>query len=400
MPQTDSSPTPVENDQATHPQAESSAFKQASELVDLMTEDQAAPKDAPIRQPANSAPGQTQADRDAQQQRGWLHSLKTLWISRLLLRWLNPLKSPVFWILLIASVAGSYWRYTQLKETRQEIFQDSQVPKVENFSLGELGDKPFYQTDRDYELLRQFDKGSGTLELKWLLEHYNEYYARYFRFGGLDTTGIQVNQQQFPEIYQMVLDAAEILEVSPPRVYLVQDTGPTIRSTFHQNPIILISANFTWAFSPEQLRYLIAREVGHIKTNHVLYRDMLSVFQEYSDKAVPVKLLQWVRGEQQRLLIEWLLESEITADRAGLVVTGNPEVAAQALVKLKMGANVEFHYGPVNIKEYLQQLKSIQSFNQQGIGVLLAEIQSEHPFMPKRVASLLEFYRQNQQVFQ
>jgi len=58
--------------------------------------------------------------------------------------------------------------------------------------------------------------------------------------------------------------------------------------------------------------------------------------------------MSWIKTGVGLELIEWFKESEITADRAGLTVTGDINVAINALVKLKLGANVDTYYGEIN----------------------------------------------------
>ena len=293
--------------------------------------------------------------------------------------------------------AGLKFNYFQINN---EIITSASSPEIiEKFSLGEYNTPPFYQTDKDYQLIKSFEKHNEALRLEVLLNYYNQYYRKYFRSGRLDVEGIKVTQRQYPIIYQYVKYSCETLNEKIPEIYLTKDDGPNIKAVFWKNPILIISANLTWAFKPEELNYLIAREIGHIKTKHIYYRDLLLVFKEVNESGISGKLMNWIKTSVALKLIEWFRESEITADRAGLTVTGDINIAVNALVKLKLGANVDSYYGKINPDEYIKQLIRVTEKSKKGFGPLLAELKSNCPFLPLRIKNLMEFYKKNQSAF-
>jgi len=281
-----------------------------------------------------------------------------------------------------------------------DIFTSAKSPEVvEQFTLGKYNTRPFYQTKKDYQFIKSFDKHNENLKLEVLLNYYNQYYRQYFRSGRLDVEAIRITENQYPIIYQYVKYSCFSLDVKMPRIYLTKDDGPNIKAAFWKNPILLISANLTWAFKPEELNYLIAREIGHIKTKHIYYRDLLQVFKQVNESGISGKLMSWIKTGVGLELIEWFKESEITADRAGLTVTGDINVAINALVKLKLGANVDTYYGEINPDEYIKQLSTVTDKSKKGFGPLFAELRSNSPFLSLRIKNLIDFYQKNQSAF-
>jgi Zn-dependent protease with chaperone function len=299
--------------------------------------------------------------------------------------------------LVIVAVA---WHFNYINVNFDTFLLSDEATVVEEFVLGDYEKRPFYQTEADYEFIKAFNENRDKYHLDALMEYYNKYYRRYFRSGRLDVDAVRVTSKQYPIIYKYVSFACSALKEKIPRIYLTKDDGPNIRTVYWKDPVLIISANLTWAFKPEELQYLISREIGHIKARHIYYRDLLQVFKQVNEYSIPGKLVKWVDTGISLDFIDWFKHSEITADRAGLTVIGDINVAINALIKLKLGANVDSYYGQINPEEYIKQLSTIKEKSRQGLfGPLLSELRSNTPFLPVRMKNLLSFYSKNSNAF-
>jgi Zn-dependent protease with chaperone function len=131
--------------------------------------------------------------------------------------------------------------------------------------------------------------------------------------------------------------------------------------------IVLNSATIDH-FKDDELKFVLGHEYGHIQNAHVIYHLMV----------------RWVTFPLSLYLQKWKRYSEITADRAGLICSGNLNSSIKALIKLALGS--QKLYENIDVNEYLKQLGELKkTFGR------FQEILLPHPFLPKRVEALRIF---------
>lgn len=102
--------------------------------------------------------------------------------------------------------------------------------------------------------------------------------ARGFMYGQIRLTGVRISPTQFPEAYQMVVEAARAAGLRRvPDAYVVSGNGQInafASGHGHRRFITIYSDLFEIggaARNPEALRFIIGHEVGHIAAGHVSY---------------------------------------------------------------------------------------------------------------------------------
>ena len=288
------------------------------------------------------------------------------------------------------------------RQYRQVIYipEDGSAFELDNYSLGSEGDKPFYQTDGDLRLSRELSRLSDSKASYFFSKKYYEVYKRHYSKGKLMTQMTKVGEDQLPKIYNMVKDACDILGVEKvPNIYITNSNGTNIRVTNRLNPTIFISSDFTWAFKPEELRFLLAREVAHIRLGHLYYLDLIAGMRSFTRMALPKFVSEVIVGSIGIKLMQWYKEAEISADRGALVVTGDMDVALQALVKLNIGANFEDNYPGLNIDAYIKQLSNLKDDRIETASAVIHELENNNPFVTVRVRHLSLWYKENDIIF-
>jgi len=164
-------------------------------------------------------------------------------------------------------------------------------------------------------------------------------------------------------------------------------------------PSIVIGNDFLWAFKPEELRYLIARQIGHIHCKHVYLLDITKGVRSLLDSTLPDFLAKVFLGGLSGNLLEWMKEAQISADRAGLLVTGDVDVACRALIKLNIQASLDDFYGQPNPEVFAIQTVAMGSDRVTTASAALAELKNPNPFLTMRVADLLGFFEANAALF-
>lgn len=204
------------------------------------------------------------------------------------------------------------------------------------------------------------------------------------QFGQTLASAIPVTPQTFPQIDQTVEHCVQVLGIRRPYVVVSNSVGMNACTTgSDENPCIIIGSVLTLAFTPEQLRFIIGHECGHIAMGHVVYHSAITMASSLS-RALPI-IGPAVYKLSAFPLHAWSRRSEITADRAGLLCCGSLDVAERALMQLELGLA---HMPEMNPHTYVT---SSQHYRKGGILRNLGEYAHSHPLLPKRIDALDAF---------
>ena len=132
-----------------------------------------------------------------------------------------------------------------------------------------------YEHPADRSALVALRKLSGfdTL-LRKLFGLFNE---RAFRLTYL-AGAVRVSERQFPHIYELVRDGSYILDLDEvPEVYVTQNPLVNAMALGRDKPFIVITTGMVNLYDPEELRWVVGHELGHILSGHVVYRTMLLI---------------------------------------------------------------------------------------------------------------------------
>jgi Zn-dependent protease with chaperone function len=153
---------------------------------------------------------------------------------------------------------------------------------------------------------------------------------------------IRVDERQFPVLHRALQDAAGILDAEPvPELFVMGDPSFNAWCIGMDKPFILLNSGLVDLMDEDELRWVLAHELGHAMSGHAIYRTILDrlLMLTRSLGAIPIAGL----GARVILagLMEWQRKSELSADRAGLLATQDPAAAYRALMKLASGGHLE-----------------------------------------------------------
>lgn len=146
-------------------------------------------------------------------------------------------------------------------------------------------------------------------------------------------SNFHVTKESCPELYNMVHESAETLDIDRlPEIYTQWSYGINAYTTGYKDNTILVLQSGSVDLMPDpELTFVIGHEMGHIKSGHVLYHMMVQYFaQIISSTVLAGKLIVPI----QLGLNYWYRMSEFTADRAGLLVCQDLEAALGAIMKM------------------------------------------------------------------
>ncbi len=198
--------------------------------------------------------------------------------------------------------------------------------------------KDLYTTEYEHPFDRQaLDRLENTRGLSLLTNKILDY--GFERFLRIKHTGdnIRVNKENLPEIYPLLEEACSILEVNTvPELYLHQEDKIQSFTSGEKRQIVVLSSGAVELLEEQEMLFLLGREIGHIKSRHVLYHMMADSVQVISQIIGDMSLgIGTLLSMPIRIaLLHWHRMAAFTADRAGLLACQEPEVAYKALIKM------------------------------------------------------------------
>jgi Zn-dependent protease with chaperone function len=205
----------------------------------------------------------------------------------------------------------------------------------------------------------------------------------------LQMEGVAVGPKQYPEVYALVEDCARTLGIGVPEVFIQRSevlNAYTLATNDVADVIVLHSALIE-TMEPQELKFIIGHECGHIHNLHVTYNTAAVLL---ADKALMAAFrfipgMIYVAGLIQKgallFLSHWSRCAEITCDRAGAICCGDVVAGQTALAKLATGGGLRLKN--INMDQYIQQIKAAQNSP-----LRLLEMERSHPLTPKRIEAL------------
>jgi Zn-dependent protease with chaperone function len=147
---------------------------------------------------------------------------------------------------------------------------------------------------------------------------------------------VKVSEKQFPHIYNLYKEVCQTMD--PEREYdLFISQTPIVNAGAYgmDNPFIILNSGTIWLLNDEEVSFILGHELGHIMSDHVLYRTMTVLLIQLASMGFPVVGLA-ARAVLVALL-EWYRKSELSSDRAGLLSVQDPEIAMNAMLKMAGG---------------------------------------------------------------
>jgi Zn-dependent protease with chaperone function len=191
--------------------------------------------------------------------------------------------------------------------------------------------------------------------------------------GHVRGNGVRLGPQQLPHLWSKVTAASQKVGLrEPPATYLMQSGGVLnafATKLFGRRFVILNSAlveaceRGVSGVGPTEIDFVIAHETAHLAAGH------LSWF------LLPVRIIPLLGPA-------WSRACEYTCDRAGQAFVGNLETSSRALAILAAGARAG---RALDLDQFVAQRDESGRF-----WMAVYELNSTHPYLPKRIAALRE----------
>ncbi|XP_021713784.1 uncharacterized protein LOC110681922 isoform X1 [Chenopodium quinoa] len=207
-------------------------------------------------------------------------------------------------------------------------------------------------------------------------------------------TSLLVSKNQLPELHQLMLEAAEILNVEPPDLYVRQSPTPNAYTLAisGKRPFVVVHTSLIELLSRKELQAVMAHELGHLKCDHGLwltYANILSL----GAYVIP-GVGGFIASSIEEQLTRWLRAAELTCDRAALLVAQDPKIVVSVLMKLSGGC--PSLVDQLNVDAFLEQARSYDKASSSPMGWYISNAQTRqlsHPLPVLRAREIDEWSR-------
>lgn len=214
--------------------------------------------------------------------------------------------------------------------------------------------------------------------VRWAIQRFSEPTVR----GNLLGSAVKVSDRQFPAIKRVTDVCRRMLSVGDVDVFIA--TSSSLNASTYGvggRAVVVLTSGLVETLDPDELHFVLGHELGHIKSDHVLYLTIIQFLKQgvASIPMVGASLLDLLNF----VLLPWHRNSEVTADRAGLVCCQSLQTATRTLTKLSLGSRELFER--IDLDEFLGQYRDLRDGGSWG------EYMQIHPFVLTRIRMLQAF---------
>lgn len=200
-------------------------------------------------------------------------------------------------------------------------------------------------------------------------------------------TSVRVDDKQFRNIHHLRADAVRILDSQiTPEMFVLQSPGANAFTIGMDRPFIVLTTGLLDLLDHEELRFVVGHELGHALSGHAVYRTMLMHLMRLAANIGWMPVGGWALRAIVAALMEWSRKSELSGDRAGLLVGQDVDASVRVHMKLAGGSRVD----EMSHAAFLAQADDYDRAGDLRDGVLKLlnlELQT-HPFSVLRAAEL------------
>jgi Zn-dependent protease with chaperone function len=201
---------------------------------------------------------------------------------------------------------------------------------------------------------------------------------------------VRVGPTQFPRLWQLHTDVAATFDwPTVPELYVSQTPFFNAGAYGIDAPFIVVHSAAIELLDEDELRVLLAHELGHVISGHALYHTIAAILAIMSLGALP--MLAGLAVLPIRLaFLEWSRKSELSSDRAGLLGGQDIVVAQRMDMKMAGGGRGSGFAGQLDVDAFMQQAHEYAA-SSEGLDVvykLLSTMALTHPMHTVRAAEL------------
>jgi len=209
-------------------------------------------------------------------------------------------------------------------------------------------------------------------------------------------SAVKVTPTQCPDLYAKLQIACTTLGVDMPDLFVQQNPIVNAFTGGVERPVIVLYSQLIERLTDEEVLAVVAHEVGHIHSEHVLYLTAARLIEFLAKTAVLASPLTFIVKEiltmsMRAALLAWARRAELSCDRAALLVTQDQHVVGRTMMKLAGGTFAS----KVDYDQFLAQARDFQkNYDEKALDRFWADVITSglsHPFPVWRVSEILQW---------
>ncbi|MGO9902217.1 MAG: M48 family metallopeptidase [Solirubrobacteraceae bacterium] len=201
-------------------------------------------------------------------------------------------------------------------------------------------------------------------------------------------TSVKVSERQLPELWTAHTAACRTLDM--PEIYDLYVTSPVpglALAIGSEKPMIVIDSMLLMRLGPGEQRVVVAHELGHILSDHVVYMTALNILLGVGSGlpfflGIPFRAVRAV-------LLEWYRAAELSCDRAATLAVRDPRIVCRTLM-VTAGA---MPASDLNLDAFMTQAMEYENWDDPSDRVrrFFNEIGRTHSYAVTRVSEVMRW---------
>jgi Zn-dependent protease with chaperone function len=201
---------------------------------------------------------------------------------------------------------------------------------------------------------------------------------------------VRVGPGQFPQLWMRHVEMCTTFDwPNVPELYVSQTPFFNAGAYGVDDPFIVVHSAALEILDEDEIRTLLAHELGHVMSGHALFTTIAAILALVSLGALP--MIAAIAVLPVRLaFLEWSRKSELSADRAGLLGIQDVTIAQGLDMKMAAGGRGEEFTAQLNVEAFMAQANEY-AYTNEGLDVvykLLNTLALTHPMHTVRAAEL------------
>lgn len=210
---------------------------------------------------------------------------------------------------------------------------------------------------------------------------------------------IQAGPRQYASIYGMFRECVSALDIYPePTLFISQNPQVNSYALGQENPYVVVNTGLLDLLSEDEIKTVLAHELGHIKCGHTL---LIQMAMWVMNTASVIGEMTFGLGNiiSNGLIVafyEWRRKAELSSDRAALLVMENPRLVMTTMMKIAGGSHK--YNDECSVDEFIKQSENYRNLDEDGLNQIYKALMylgvngmMSHPFPAERIHFLQEW---------
>ncbi len=227
--------------------------------------------------------------------------------------------------------------------------------------------------------------------VKWVVSNLGDRTQRIHHM----SSAIHCHAGQFPELTALLEQACRRLDIErSPDLFLSDAPSPNAMTTGVDKVMVIVWSAMLDQLDDDELVGIFGHELGHIHADHVLYKTMARML--VAGSAALSGSIRLLGLPIRKALLAWDRCSELTADRAALLVTGRIDVVISMFLKLSGGNRPGVRRRTtLSLAAFIEQARELARTEKSnwvdGFLATLLTMERTHPYVVWRLMHLIDW---------